>query len=85
MNVVGLSEAISRRHAPLSPPETCRKNYSGKTIDGIFVTSGVEITSAGFLDYDAKLGWNSDHRLGWIRINQASVLDGGLPDTPKLN
>ena len=84
MREVGLVEAISRQHLPLSPPETYNRNTEQKTIDGIFVTSGVDVTSAGFMAFDAPLAWKSDHRLGWIRIRTSSVLSGTLGDTPKL-
>jgi hypothetical protein len=40
---VGLTEAISRHHSPSHPPATYNRNYSETPIDGMWVSSQVEI------------------------------------------
>ena len=50
---LGLSEAISDCHYPTSPPATYNRNTQNETIDGSFVSSGVEVTACGLAAFDS--------------------------------
>ena len=50
---VGLTEAVSPQHPLKSPPATYNRNTNRSTIDGLFVSFGVEVTQAGMLAFDS--------------------------------
>ena len=49
-------------------PETYVRNNQEKTIDGIWISAGINPTASGYLDYN---GW--DHRPVWIEFNERQV------------
>jgi hypothetical protein len=45
--MMGMHEVILQTYKRLNPPATCDKNNNREPIDGIFVTTGIPITSGG--------------------------------------
>ena len=82
---VGLREAVSSQHPLNSPPATYNRNTNRSTIDGLFVSFGVEVTQAGMLAFDSDKAWRSDHRLLWIKIETDSVIPGKRSSTPTMH
>jgi hypothetical protein len=69
---VGLAEAISCHHSPSHPPATYNRNYSDTPIDGIWVSSQVEVLVCGYGAFD--LGNNrADHRVLWMDVHLTSI------------
>jgi hypothetical protein len=69
---VGLTEAICRHHSPSHPPATYNRNYSETPIDGMWVSSQVEILVCGYGAFDSGND-GSDHRVLWMDVHLASI------------
>ena len=66
----GLKEAIMSRHGNNAPPTYTGGMAGGKDpIDGIFVSTGINVEVAGYLAA-GQLGFG-DHRCLWIQIDMA--------------
>ena len=79
MNTFGLSEAITNMHGR-NPPPTFQRGTDA--IDGIFVSSTVKTTQAGFLGFGDIPG---DHRGIWIDVPHKSILGYKMADIPKAS
>ena len=72
---IGMFEAIIRNHPTKSVPATCNKDrISRRPIDSIWASPGVDIVRCGFLPYHSYKGFDSDHRMVWVEIDNASIL-----------
>jgi hypothetical protein len=69
---VGLTEAISRHHSPSHPPATYNRNYSETSIDGIWVSSQVEVLLCGYGAFDSGND-GAHHRVLWMDVHLASI------------
>ena len=69
MKELGLSEAILRLHP--KRVATFHLNTKDQPIDGLFVSSGVRVLSAGYLAFYE--GFHSDHRALWMDIDLADL------------
>jgi hypothetical protein len=69
---VGLTEAISRHQSPSHPPVTYNRNYSENPIDGMWVSSQVEVLVCGYGAFDSGND-GSDHRVLWMDVHLSSI------------
>ena len=76
MDTFDLKEAITMTHGTNPPPTYHRGSHA---IDGIFVSSSIEINRAGYLGFGDIPG---DHRGIWIDIPHSSVLGYKMSDIP---
>ena len=60
-------------------PETHIRNNQGKTIDGIWVSAGINPSASGYLKYD---DW--DHRPVWIEFDESQVFGRRETKTPPI-
>jgi hypothetical protein len=74
---VGLTEAISCHHSPSHPPSTYNQNYSDTPIDGIWVSSQVEVLVCGYGAIDSGNN-GADHRVLWMDVHLASIFGYAL-------
>jgi hypothetical protein len=75
--LVGLTEAISHHHSPSLPPANYNWNYSDTPIDGIWVSSQVEVLVCGYGAFD--LGNDgADHQVLWMAVHLASIFGYAL-------
>jgi hypothetical protein len=72
----GLREIILDLHSDASPPATHNRNNERVPIDGIWATSGIIISKAGYLAFGD--GCPSDHRVLWFEATY-SVAFGQRP------
>ncbi len=70
--------AVITKHG-LDGPETYQRG--SKPIDEFFVSTGIEITAAGYLAHGEGIG---DHRPIWIEATKLSTLGAKLPEVPKF-
>jgi hypothetical protein len=70
---VGMMEGVINHHKTSSFPATCAKNRSRTPIDSIWISTGIEILQCGFLPFHDYKGFDSDHRLIWVKIDNASL------------
>lgn len=68
LNTLGLTEAITQRHDDGIPPSTCIKGTT--PIDGIFISSTLQITRGGYLPYGQ---FPTDHRALWVDITMENL------------
>ena len=73
---LGIHDAVTHHHPSQSTPATQNCNTQRKTIDGIFVSAGVNIRRCGYLAFDSPIAFQSDHRLTWVEILTSSILKG---------
>jgi hypothetical protein len=73
---LGLREGILDKHKDKSPPATQNRNTKRQPIDGIWVSSSLQISSGGYLPFGDACP--SDHRMLMIEI-QYSVAFGQRP------
>jgi hypothetical protein len=69
----GLVEAISRHHSPDTPPALYNRNQSNIPIDGVWVSSQVQVLLCGYGAFDA-VNDGADHRVLWMDIPLHSIL-----------
>jgi hypothetical protein len=69
---VGPTDAISRHHSPSHPPATYNWNYSDTPIDGIWVSSQMEVLVCGYGAFDSGNN-GADHRVLWMEVHLASI------------
>jgi hypothetical protein len=50
-----------------------RKSRSRTPIDNIWISPGIEILQCGFLPFHDYKGFDSDHQLIWVEIDNASL------------
>ena len=73
LEAVGMMEGVISQHKKDSAPATCAKNTNRTPIDSIWISPGVEILQCGFLPFHDYRGFDSDHRLIWVEIDNASI------------
>ena len=70
----GLVDAHRQAHPNLPSVETCSSNTSAVPIDGIWISAGLNLLSAGYLDYGAFATGRSNHRAIWIDLEWDAAL-----------
>jgi hypothetical protein len=66
---VGLAEAICCHHSPSHPPATCNWNYSETLIDGMWVSSQVEVLVCGYGHLIQEMMGQTIEFYGWMYIS----------------
>jgi hypothetical protein len=70
---IGMMEGVINHHKTSSVPATYAKNKSRAPIDSIWISPGIEILQCGFLPLHDDKGFDSNHRLIWVEIDNASL------------
>jgi len=71
-----LKEAILDRHG-MQGPATHKRNSTSTPIDGIWVSSGLDILKGGYFAYDEVVP--SDHRCLWIDVSFVTAFGHNMP------
>jgi hypothetical protein len=79
---LGMREVILERHGKSTAPNTHLQGSD--PINGIFVTSSLEIVNGGYAAFDQGVtGKRSDHRCLWIDIQLVDVFGHTMPGPVK--
>ena len=74
--VLGLKEGVSSKHSGDPPPTYHRGRFA---IDGIFVSTTLQIDRSGYLPFGELPG---DHRGIWMDVSQSQILGYKMADIP---
>ena len=66
-------------HTNLTPVATCNKRLTQVSIDGIWVSAGMDITKSGMLGFGGTGNLRTDHRLLWVDIEMDSIFGYQTP------
>ena len=72
---IGMFEGIIRNHPTKSVPATCNKDrISRRPINSIWVSPGVDVVRCRFLPYHSYKGFDSNHCMVRVEIDNTSIL-----------
>jgi hypothetical protein len=80
---LAMQEAILEKHSSASPPATYNRNHQRQPIDGIWVSAGVEIHRAGYLEFGGASP--SNHWALWIDFHLTKLFGSTIMPTVRPN